>query len=57
MEMVRLGIGFMVLEILKKKQKYLQNVSTLKSIISQIRTIEKGESVGYSSKIYCKKKN
>ncbi len=46
-DMVRLGIGLYGISNDKIEQKYLENVSTLKSIISQIRTIEKGESVGY----------
>ena len=47
-DMVRLGIGLYGISNDDKEQKYLENVSTLKSVISQIRTIEKGESVGYS---------
>ena len=31
----------------EEEQKELENVGTLKSVISQIRTIDKGESVGY----------
>ena len=46
-DMVRLGIGLYGISNDKNEQKYLENVGTLKSIISQIRTIHKGESVGY----------
>ena len=53
--MVRLGIGTYGISNDPAEQKYLQNVSTLKSIISQIRTISEGESVGYSQKFIAKK--
>ncbi|WP_281238570.1 bifunctional UDP-N-acetylmuramoyl-tripeptide:D-alanyl-D-alanine ligase/alanine racemase [Flavobacterium praedii] len=46
-DMVRLGIGLYGVSNDPKEQKYLENVGTLKSIISQIRTIQSGESVGY----------
>jgi alanine racemase len=45
--MVRLGIGIYGISSDEDEQKYLENVGTLKSVISQIRTIQKGESVGY----------
>ena len=46
-DMVRLGIGIYGISNDEDEQKYLENVGTLKSVISQIRTIQKGESVGY----------
>ncbi len=46
-DMVRLGIGLYGISNDNEEQKQLENVSTLKTIISQIRTIDKGESVGY----------
>jgi alanine racemase len=46
-DMVRLGIGLYGISNDPTEQKYLENVGTLKSVISQIRTIQKGESVGY----------
>ncbi len=46
-DMVRLGIGLYGVSNDDEEQKYLENVGTLKSIISQIRTIQAGESVGY----------
>lgn len=49
-DMVRLGIGTYGISNDPTEQKNLENVSTLKSIISQIRTISQGESVGYSQK-------
>jgi alanine racemase len=47
-EMVRLGIG--LYGINPFNQGKLRNVSTLKTIISQIKIIEKGETIGYSRK-------
>ncbi len=46
-DMVRLGIGLYGISNDAEEQKYLENVGTLKSVISQIRTIIRGESVGY----------
>lgn len=46
-DMVRIGIGLYGVSNDPDEQKYLQNVGTLKSIISQIRTIQPSESVGY----------
>ncbi len=46
-DMVRLGIGLYGISNDEEEQKYLENVSALKSVISQIRTIGQGESVGY----------
>ena len=54
-DMVRLGIGLYGISNDEKEQKYLENVGTLKSVISQIRTIEKGESVGYSRRFIATK--
>jgi alanine racemase len=46
-DMVRLGIGLYGISNDAEEQKELENVGTLKSVISQIRTINAGESVGY----------
>ncbi len=54
-DMVRLGIGFYGISNDIEEQKYLEKVGTLKSIISQIRTINKGESVGYSQRFIAKR--
>ena len=54
-DMVRLGIGLYGISNDKTEQKHLENVGTLKSIISQIRTIEKGESVGYGRRFIAEK--
>ena len=48
LDMVRLGIGLYGFGNDKKETEKLKNVLTLKSVISQIHTIEKGETVGYN---------
>ncbi len=47
-EMVRLGIGLYGISPLPDEQENIQNVSTLRSIISQIKIIKKGETIGYN---------
>jgi Alr-MurF fusion protein len=54
-DMVRLGIGIYGISNDENEQKYLENVGTLKSVISQIRTIQKGESVGYGRRFMATK--
>ncbi|RZK04406.1 MAG: bifunctional UDP-N-acetylmuramoyl-tripeptide:D-alanyl-D-alanine ligase/alanine racemase, partial [Flavobacterium sp.] len=54
-DMVRLGIGLYGISNDSEEQHYLENVSTLKSVISQIRTINKGESVGYGRRFMADK--
>ena len=49
-DMVRLGIGLYGIEATGLEQEGLQTVGTLKTIISQIKAIKKGETVGYSRK-------
>ncbi len=49
-DMVRLGIGLYGYNFDKKIQGHLKNVGTLKSTISQIKTLQKGDTVGYSRK-------
>jgi Alr-MurF fusion protein len=53
--MVRLGIGLYGISNDENEQPFLENVGTLKSVISQIRTIQKGESVGYSRRFIASK--
>ncbi len=48
LDMVRVGIGLYGFGNNDADTKMLQNVASLKSIISQIHHIEKGESVGYN---------
>jgi alanine racemase len=45
-DMVRLGIGLYGISVSGKNK--LRSVSTLKSVISQIKNVKKGESVGYN---------
>ena len=54
-DMVRLGIGLYGISNDSSEQKYLENVGTLKSIISQIRHIKTGDSVGYSQRFIAQK--
>ena len=54
-DMVRLGIGLYGVSNDAEEQKYLENVGTLKSIISQIRTVDAGESVGYGRRFIAEK--
>lgn len=50
MEMVRLGIGLYGIGNSEQELQSLENVSTLKTIISQIRAVLPKESIGYSRK-------
>ena len=49
-DMVRLGIGLYGISNSNEEQIKLQNVSTLKTSISQIKKIKKGETIGYNRK-------
>ncbi len=46
-DMVRLGIGLYGIDSSNKVQKQLVNVQTLKTTISQIKQVKKGDTVGY----------
>ncbi len=50
MDMVRLGIGLYGVNPTEENVEQLQPVATLKTIISQIKTIKKGETIGYGRK-------
>lgn len=50
LDMVRLGIGLYGVDANNEIQEQLKNVTTLKSTVSQIKKIKKGESVGYNRK-------
>lgn len=54
-DMVRLGIGLYGISNDIQEQKQLETVGTLKSIISQIRTINTAESVGYGRRFVANK--
>ncbi len=47
-DMVRLGIGLYGVDSYQPMQARLQNVTTLKTTIAQIRKVKAGESVGYN---------
>ena len=47
-DMVRTGIGLYGFGNSEKENKHFKPIATLKTIISQIHTIEKGKSVGYN---------
>jgi Alr-MurF fusion protein len=49
-DMVRLGIGLYGFESNQLHQNELQPISTLKTVISQVRKVKKGETIGYSRK-------
>lgn len=56
-DMVRLGIGLYGVETNEMHQNNLQNISELKTCISQIKTIKVGETVGYGRKGKAKKES
>lgn len=47
MDMVRLGVGLYGIEATQQEQSKLRAVSTLKSVIAQIKHVGAGETVGY----------
>lgn len=47
-EMVRLGLGLYGVSSNAEDQAYLENVGTLRSVISQIKSIPVGDTVGYN---------
>ncbi|MFD2512772.1 bifunctional UDP-N-acetylmuramoyl-tripeptide:D-alanyl-D-alanine ligase/alanine racemase [Pontibacter locisalis] len=50
MDMVRLGIGLYGVEATGVEQEALRPVSVLKTTVSQVKAIKKGQTVGYSRK-------
>jgi len=46
--MVRLGIGLYGIDTIKQEQNQLQYVANLRSVISQIRNVKKGDSISYN---------
>ena len=50
MDMIRLGIGIYGFEACQLDQNELRPISTLKTVISQIKHVKKGETIGYSRK-------
>ncbi len=49
-DMIRLGIGLYGVDATPQIQHCLQHVTTLKTTISQIKHLQKGETIGYSRK-------
>lgn len=47
-DMVRLGIGLHGIGVAPKDQKHLRPIARLKTTVSQVKHIKKGESIGYS---------
>ncbi len=56
-QMVRLGIGLYGVDPVNEQALALQPVSTLKSTIAQIRTVTKGQSVGYGRNAFMEKES
>lgn len=54
-DMVRLGIGLYGIGVETKHQKHLTEVGVLKSKVSQVRTVEAGESIGYNRRTKAQK--
>lgn len=54
-EMVRLGIGLYGVGTDAEMQSHLETVSTLKTVISQVRTIAPGEGVGYGRRFIARR--
>ncbi len=50
LDMVRLGIGLYGVEATGQEQRFLQTVGTLRTVVSQIKYLAAGETVGYSRK-------
>ncbi|MFW5758859.1 MAG: bifunctional UDP-N-acetylmuramoyl-tripeptide:D-alanyl-D-alanine ligase/alanine racemase [Bacteroidota bacterium] len=48
LDMVRLGIGLYGVDRNEKMRKMLQTVMTFRSVVSQIKTVKAGETVGYN---------
>lgn len=50
LDMVRLGIGLYGVEVTGLYDQHLRVISTLKTTVSQVKKLKKGDSVGYSRK-------
>ncbi|MGB3183070.1 MAG: bifunctional UDP-N-acetylmuramoyl-tripeptide:D-alanyl-D-alanine ligase/alanine racemase [Cyclobacteriaceae bacterium] len=55
LDMVRLGIGLYGIETNKEEQHRVQSISSLKTTISQIKHIRRGETIGYGRSETAKK--
>ncbi len=54
-DMVRIGIGLYGIAPMPEEQEFLQNVSTLRSVISQIKHVQPNDTVGYNRRYKAKK--
>jgi len=54
-DMVRVGLGLHGITNNKEAQQFLEPVTSLKTVISQIRNISEGESIGYNRKFISSK--
>ena len=52
-DMVRTGIGLYGYGNNKEENKHLRPIGTLKTVISQVHTVAKGESIGYNRGFFC----
>ncbi|MFN8343741.1 MAG: bifunctional UDP-N-acetylmuramoyl-tripeptide:D-alanyl-D-alanine ligase/alanine racemase [Spirosomataceae bacterium] len=50
LDMVRLGIGLYGVEVNRREQAALQQIGTFKTVVSQIKHLPAGETIGYSRK-------
>jgi alanine racemase len=48
MDMVRLGIGLYGVEVNRQAQRSLQQIGTFKTVVSQVKYLPAGETIGYS---------
>ena len=55
LDMVRLGIGLYGVDPTTERFEKLRPVATLKTIVSQVKQIKKGESIGYGRRGYAEK--
>ncbi len=54
-DMVRLGIGLYGVPSVEEERKLLENVSSLKTIISQIKLVPEGDTIGYGREYIAKR--
>jgi Alr-MurF fusion protein len=50
LDMVRLGIGLYGVEVNRQEQRALQQIGTFKTVVSQVKHLPEGETIGYSRK-------
>lgn len=50
LDMVRLGIGLYGVEVNRQEQRALQQIGTFKTVVSQVKYLPAGETIGYSRK-------